>query len=411
MFIVKAAFENIKQSMNKYILFGILLLLVTAACVISFFEYDLSYNILEDIKNEFGSILVINYKIPKDQIDEISKSVYIKEIRYTKYIYKIDKGHIDINDENFLTLSENDNRFNHLFLAGYNMEYGNILNNPDTAFLLDGRMFENDDECIITDKFIEKYNLKGTGIKIGDNLKITNETVSKTYIVAGIIDSGKLFGRKKTNYAFIYTTMNSASAFENDEVMTYLDSYTNTKYSLGYNVLYYLKSYNDYKSFGKETFNKYNLLPQYAKEGFEVLITPLENTQEVSLIFIVVVLFIGALITIIITFLNLNERKYEIGVLRSIGMSKPMIMMLFIIEIFIFITVVIIIGIITGYALAGFFTENITTDDITLNNAAITMKVFLKIIFAGFGLTLISSLMFIIYIIKYQPMEILRNRN
>ncbi len=406
MYLIKIALQNIKRNKNRYILFGILLYFVSTACVVAFIAYETSYNITEKILMDFGSVLVIgkthSVTLSKKEIEKISHSIYMNEVRYFKNICELNNNSIIINDNKSEILN------GQVFIAGYNLIYDNILCNPDAV--TEGSIFENDDECIITDLFIEKY---GT-VKVGDRLKIAG--YEKVFTVTGIADADKLYGYENAGYMFIYTTLNGTAEFLSQNSTTFNDYVGKPLFTTGYDVLYYIKSYKNYGSFLVEMLHRNNpyddikYTVDYAKEGFTSLIAPLKNTQAVYLLFIKTVFFIGIIIIMIMTFINLNERKLEIGVLRSIGMSKLLINILFISEIFLFITTVMIAGFISGSFLSGIITERMNTDIVVLNKFAIINSVSLKILLTGLGLTFISSMISVLFITRYQPMKILRSR-
>lgn len=56
--------------------------------------------------------------------------------------------------------------------------------------------------------------------------------------------------------------------------------------------------------------------------SYNRIIKPVENLKGVSAAFLVVILAAGCLILVLLSLLGVRERKYEIGVLRAIGMPK-----------------------------------------------------------------------------------------
>lgn len=78
--------------------------------------------------------------------------------------------------------------------------------------------------------------------------------------------------------------------------------------------------------------------------AFEQSMLPLENLSQMALYFLLVVLGIGALVLIVLNIFNVRERKYEIGVLTAIGMKKRKVALQFITEIFIVTFFAIVVG-------------------------------------------------------------------
>lgn len=57
-------------------------------------------------------------------------------------------------------------------------------------------------------------------------------------------------------------------------------------------------------------------------ENYESSLVPLNNLSKFALTLLIVVLSVGAVVLVVITLLNVRERKYEIGVLTAIGVNK-----------------------------------------------------------------------------------------
>ena len=92
---------------------------------------------------------------------------------------------------------------------------------------------------------------------------------------------------------------------------------------------------------------------------------PVQNIVSFSVQFLIVILIIGIVVLTIINFLNIRDRKYEIGVLRAIGMSKTKVTSLLILEIFFVALVSLVIGTSTGTLLAQPVTNKILENEIT----------------------------------------------
>lgn len=78
--------------------------------------------------------------------------------------------------------------------------------------------------------------------------------------------------------------------------------------------------------------------------SFENSMTPLNTLSSMAGWFLVVILIIGAVILIVLNIFNVRERKYEIGVLTAMGMKKGKVALQFMTEILVVTMVAIIIG-------------------------------------------------------------------
>ena len=76
---------------------------------------------------------------------------------------------------------------------------------------------------------------------------------------------------------------------------------------------------------------------------------PIQNISTFSFHFLIVILVIGIVVLAIINFLNIRDRKYEIGVLRAIGMSKWKVTGQFVLEVFFVALISLVIGTAIGF--------------------------------------------------------------
>lgn len=79
-------------------------------------------------------------------------------------------------------------------------------------------------------------------------------------------------------------------------------------------------------------------------ENYENSLVPLNTLSELAGYFLIVILVIGAVILIVLNIFNVRERKYEIGVLTAMGMKKGKVALQFICEIFIVTILAVTIG-------------------------------------------------------------------
>lgn len=79
-------------------------------------------------------------------------------------------------------------------------------------------------------------------------------------------------------------------------------------------------------------------------KAFENSLVPLNTLGQLAGYFLMVILAIGAVILVVLHIFNVRERKYEIGVLTAMGMKKGKVALQFICEIFVVTLAAIIIG-------------------------------------------------------------------
>ena len=194
--------------------------------------------------------------------------------------------------------------------------------------------------------------------------------------------------------------------------------------------------------------------------SFESSLTPLNTLSTMAGWFLLVILIIGAVILVVLNIFNVRERKYEVGVLTAMGMKKWKVATQFVCEILVVTMIAVIIGAgvgavssvpVTNALLAGQVEsqnsqqtqidnsfgrpsnmpgnmpggmpsmggdgnpfENIfggAVDYITEVNSAMNLTVVLQMLGVGLVLTLVASMGSVMFIMRYDPLKILANRD
>ncbi len=207
--------------------------------------------------------------------------------------------------------------------------------------------------------------------------------------------------------------------------------------------------------------------------AFENSLTPLNTLSTMAGWFLVVILIIGAIILVVLNIFNVRERKYEVGVLTAMGMKKWKVAAQFLCEILIVTMIAVIIGAgigavssvpVTNALLAGQVESqssqkaaidesfgrpgnfngggfpggnmgglsgsnkpsdlpdnvgknpfenmfNSAENYITEVNSAMNLTVVFQMIGVGLILTLVASMASILFIMRYDPLKILANRD
>ncbi|MCD7776570.1 MAG: FtsX-like permease family protein [Firmicutes bacterium] len=78
--------------------------------------------------------------------------------------------------------------------------------------------------------------------------------------------------------------------------------------------------------------------------SYESSLVPLENLSTMALYFLIVVIAIGAVVLIVLNIFNVRERKYEVGVLTAIGMKKSRVSLQFMCETLIVTIISVVVG-------------------------------------------------------------------
>lgn len=198
--------------------------------------------------------------------------------------------------------------------------------------------------------------------------------------------------------------------------------------------------------------------------AFENSLAPLNTLSTMAGWFLVVILIIGGVILVVLNIFNVRERKYEVGVLTAMGMKKWKVAAQFVCEILVVTMIAVIIGAavgavssvpVTNALLEGQVTsqsnqqsqieENFgrpgnmggfpggmptdmpdmgggagnpfgdmfggAADYITEVDSAMNLTVVFQMVGVGLLLTLIASAASVMFIMRYDPLKILANRD
>ena len=208
----------------------------------------------------------------------------------------------------------------------------------------------------------------------------------------------------------------------------------------------------------KEEFYELGLDENYTVETNEDVatsgLTSIQNVKSFATTALIITLLIGGIVLFIINMINIRERKYEIGVLRTIGISKVKLTMQFISELLIIGFMALMIGAGIGGIMSKSVSNSLLSNEIQsteqseekmLNNfggpgggfnfkegvpgmnfgkkgtpniqaydkvdAVVSISVLLELLGIGLTLIIISSLSAMISIQRFTPLTILKERS
>jgi putative ABC transport system permease protein len=212
---------------------------------------------------------------------------------------------------------------------------------------------------------------------------------------------------------------------------------------------YYLRNPNDLARFEAEVRAKG--LPDVFgvtvnQAALDRVTGPMESLRSAAMTFTIVILILGAIVLVLVSYLAIRERKYEIGVLRAMGMERGKIAIGIFTEAIIITTLCLVVGLGAGATAAQPMADRllagevesaleeaansgeggrvlmaggqVQTDDpasgyrpISDIEVAIGIDVIFQIIIIALALAAVSSVIGIIRITQYEPLKILRERN
>ena len=477
MFYIKNAIKNIYRYKSKYIIFGILyfiLILAASVCGNIFMRINFA---TDNLLREIGGVArFVESRLSPDQRDllmnEREDFLMLKDLEHiddvqifkhnlvTHYFSSYENPEIDsleieldINGEilklsggeflpNYDFLSTEPGyelpAYKSVFVLGYNMSLINLAKNEFN--IEKGRMFENDGEAVISiNKLSEKDANDWNRLDLGDKIIIKNDNgVFKEFEIVGI-QTQNPDDDMNTNRRMIYTTLESSEYFR-DFIMIPTGEFHNISpvenligksiyYSkennpaniifTGYDVLVYLNSYDNLFAVSNtiENMDDYTgmIVPLFS--DFGVINSLIKNLWAWSVIFLVLIAFIIVCVTIISTIILLNSRKYEVAVMRSVGMKKSRLIINYLIENLVFVWGISVVSLIIAQFIAPILTENIfigmkdlvsaeTFENLTRVS---TLEIWQNIglVFGGTtAVVMLSLILACINIVRFEPLKI-----
>lgn len=480
MYIIKNAWLNISRKKGRNILIGLIIVFITMASSIALVIHKSGSTLTQKYKesNPLEVSFTLNptsFKqmgeeetqsftaLTVEDIQKYGDSNYVKDYYYTEEATMSSDTLDPVSYEETREDSEEkqDSRgpkmeqMGDFRLTGYSdPSYINEFI-AGTKKIKEGSMFTKDETEKVS--VISEELATQNEIKVGDEITLYSPSDSDTpytFKVVGIYEDnsdvstdGFMSMNAMNSRNQIYTNITGIS-----DIITATGTSSNKMVRKdGLTAKFYLYNNNDLDAFTKEVEEKgLNASYTVTTNEDEILSTvkPIQNISRFSLVFLIIILIVGASVLAIINLINIRERKYEIGVLRAMGMRKSKIALQFITEIFIVAMVSLLIGIGLGTALSqsvatsmlqseiesyqtqsnqieeNFGSENFErpsrenfrkgegekteyVDTLTVQMDASTILILFLV---SIALTLTTSVISILFINRYEPGKILQDR-
>lgn len=352
-------------------------------------------------------------------------------------------------------------------LIGYNTVNGMTNFNNGISTITEGNLFEDSTEnfdCIISNELATFNNLS-----VGENIIVSNpnnEEELYTLTIVGIYNNLQSSVSNSSNMTGFSTSSDPANQIylsynaidkltlqssENaqitidstsgEESTTAIPSQISDTY-----VFDSLEAYNNFETEARDLgLEDIYTISSSDVNSYEQSLVPLNNLSKMAGYFLVVVISIGALILVVLNIFNIRERKYEVGVLTAIGMKKWKVASQFICEILIISLLSVSIGggigavfsvpvtnsLLESQVLSeensssekdietgrNKFSNNKTSFNFTNINyisevsSAVNITVLFQLLGVFILLTIIASTVSVIFIMRYEPLKILSNRD
>lgn len=469
MYIVKNSLKNIGRNKGRNSLMAVIIFAIILTTAVSIIINTTTSAIITDYKSRFGSEVSISADPQKLQskkaIESFRQLTPQQQIAFgesTLLQSALFSATMDISPRKLKSLSEreNDDRMAN-FLSGAIRADGtkmpevtnmkakivasdNAADNDDfkngTRKLISGEMYKNQDEGIISEPYAALNHLA-----VGDIIEVDsyykNDPMTHKLTITGIYEDHTMLGMDPEQV--------SAVSDRNNEILIGFDTALNMEMFDEFGRLsaqYFLKDPTQLAAYEKELREK-GLADYYKvttdEAGHKKVVGPVEGLVKVTNTFLTVVLILGGAILILLSTLAIRERKYEIGVLRAMGMKKGKIAFGLLTEMLVITGVCLVLGVGVGMAASQPVANSLLSNQIEMANehhpasggqtgggtgigapefssdaeplselkVELNMDAILQIILISFILAGISSLAGILYITRYEPMKILSERN
>lgn len=222
-----------------------------------------------------------------------------------------------------------------------------------TMTIYDGAVFDIDDD---TNQCVISYELAYfNDLSVGDTFTLVNslnEEDTVEFTICGIFycESSDAYSNCiYISYTSMMSIIDASDALDGTYISERTEEEESSTLTTSDNATFVFASVQDYESFPDEVealgldLDTYTITSTDLAD-FEESLEPLESTSQFVMVFLLVVLVIGAIILIVFNLFSIRERKYEIGVLAAIGMAKRKVAAQFISEVLIVTFLAVIVG-------------------------------------------------------------------
>lgn len=308
-----------------------------------------------------------------------------------------------------------------------------------TYKVTEGEMITNFDqlECVISSELASLNE-----IAVGDTITLKNSNTEKTYdfTVTGIYTDNSENNNANSMYSSSANKIITGSKVIEQLVADDSELVTNITPS------FVLQNEEAIEAFTNEVkekgLNEYYTINTNIDE-LKTATQSIENVKTFATTFLIITLVISSIVLFVINMINIRERKYEIGVFRTIGVSKFKLTIQFILELLIVSVIMLSIGAVIGAFLSepvgNMLLQNeiestqeaeeeisnnfgkhgmdmmnkgtVAVEAINTIEAVVDFKVVAQLLGIGILLTFVSSLASMISIQRFSPLTILKERS
>lgn len=468
MYIFTNAIKNIGRNKGRNGLIGFIMLIIILATAISLIIHNASLQIIDGYKQKYGSEVIltrVNAKVPSDlseykepnseMYEKFSKSALLNGASLSSFgmgrvenAKAIGEGTVSGSGAN---KENNSNGVQSSYVSPTNSIYGYSEEVAKAEFsngdrkVVEGELFKSKNEAVIS-KELAELNHWNVGDEINLNVAdlMGQKKVAVKIKITGFYtdsdpdreDSGlKTAATNRLNN--IITSYETFSSNTFDDMM-----YVNARYTM--------KNPSEIDALEKE-FRSLGLAEYFDvtvdDSAYKKIVAPVENMASITQTFVIAMLVVGGAILIILSTIAIRERKYEVGVLRAMGMKKSKVSFGLLSEMLVITSICLLLGlgssviaskpisnalfasqvastpgdentpaVKNGEEITSMYASHMPTtvnsaDAITEMNAELSSDAVLQIILLSLLLAGISSIAGIVFVTRYEPAKILSERN
>jgi len=278
--------------------------------------------------------------------------------------------------------------------------------------ILSGGHFPGDGECMVSSDFAQL-----NGLKTGDAVPVTINGSNAQFTISAIYSDDTVARTSPT----VFSPENNR---RNDIIVDY--AFFANQQANENAAIFQLKNASDITAFQNELYSEglsSSYTVQYDTQQYNHQVQSVESVKQIVLVFAIIIFIVGCGIMVMMNMLALRERKYEIGVLRAIGMPKAKTAVLLLGELLILAiiaaAVALIAGAVIGQPIANYLiglasaptsprglVTGISQIQVTMSGISV-----LEVLGISIGLVLITGCSFISNILRFDPIQILSERN
>ena len=459
MYLITNAIKNLARNKGRNILLATVILAIIIGVVVTLTIYNAASRVIDEIRLDIGSRVTIELDILElfrsgMGIEEITANA--EHIPINDFIRFADSEYLSnaiLNAEIMFLENENLTPAQRIDPAGDKRDVPNRLlgtSEPDEALadiIVEGRMFNGLNEAIIDDEFARLND-----ISVGDIIELET-SFSTIRDIIGLDISDKIF---ELTVVGIY----SADIHYEEQIFVFTDIFTSfdtiaaagweSNLGLNMSVEYFLRNPNYLELFENEV-RAMGLPDTYAvfinQAAYDRVSGPMLSMNSAVMTFSIVILILGSLVLALISFLVVRERKYEVGVLRAMGMERGKVAFGILTEAIIITTLCLIVGLGAGIGVAQPIANNLLESRVVAADAraeelqhdiggsavvfagqmqtehsigyrpeseitvGLSGSVIIQVIIITLGLAALSGTIGVVVITRYEPLKILRERS